>query len=253
LVALAGIGFIAFAAHPLVGIVGAGFLPSKSSLTIHLLYLLLPVILLQSVSNFWGSLLNANGRFALAASTPIITSVIATFAVLHLSEKWGISVLAGATLGGLTLEATVIATTVQRTFGSLMPRWHGYDRDTRTVMAQYLPVVAGSFVTSIIVLVDQAVAARLGPGSIAAINYGNKLVTVVLTLMAVAVGTAVLPYFSRFVVVRDWYGARACLRRWIAIMFFLSLIVMAIFLWRISLDVIHYNFLFSSATFFASE
>jgi putative peptidoglycan lipid II flippase len=230
LASAAAVVIVSVTSHPFVRLVGAGFSPAKSELTLRLLQVLLPIIFLQGIANFWGSLLNADGRFALAASTPIITSTISTIAVWRFGAELGIEVLAASTLLGLAIEAIVIAAAARRHFDSLMPRWHGYDRDSRAVLVQYFPIMAGGFVTSIIALVDQTVAARLGPGSIAALNYGNKLVTVVLTLIAVAIGTAVLPYFSRFVAVRDWRGARACLHRWIAIMFLSSLIVTGIFL-----------------------
>src|SRR5207253_3012733 len=48
----------------------------------------------------------------------------------------------------------------------------------------------------------------LPPGSVSALSYGNKLVGMLLGLGVSAVGTAVLPHFSRIAVRGDWAAVR---------------------------------------------
>ena len=71
--------------------------------------------------------------------------------------------------------------------------------ELRAVIGQYAPMVTGAFLMGGTVLVDQAMAAMLEPGSVAALNYANRVVAMIRGIDAKALGTAVLPYFSRMV------------------------------------------------------
>ena len=66
-------------------------------------------------------------------------------------------------------------------------------------------------------LVDQAMATPLGQGSVSALNYGIKLSSLILQTGALAVGTAVLPYFSRMIAHEDWRGVRSTLRAYLGL------------------------------------
>ena len=61
-------------------------------------------------------------------------------------------------------------------------------------------------------LVDQSMAAMLAPGSVAALNYARKIITVFIVIGATPLGTAALPYFSQMVANQDWRGCRHTLR-----------------------------------------
>ena len=93
-----------------------------------------------------------------------------------------------------------------------MPRWHGLDHALRKVINQYIPVVAGAILMCGTMLVDQSMAAMLGAGSVATLNYGGKVVTLILGIGSVSLSTAVFPHFSRMVAVYDWAGIRHTLK-----------------------------------------
>src|SRR5690242_5769332 len=52
----------------------------------------------------------------------------------------------------------------------------------------------------------------LGPGSVAALNYGNKVVSVIVSIGSLAISTAILPHFSRMVAAGDWGNIRHTLK-----------------------------------------
>ena len=54
----------------------------------------------------------------------------------------------------------------------------------------------------------------LGPGSVAVLNYGNRLIAVPVNISTTALGTAVIPYFSVMAAKNDWNGIRHTLRRY---------------------------------------
>jgi putative peptidoglycan lipid II flippase len=55
-------------------------------------------------------------------------------------------------------------------------------------------------------------AAMIGPGSVATLSYGNKVVSFIMGTGSMALGTAVLPHVSRMVVMADWGGLRHTLK-----------------------------------------
>jgi putative peptidoglycan lipid II flippase len=93
-----------------------------------------------------------------------------------------------------------------------MPYWHGLDHALRKVVNQYIPVVAGALLMCGTMLVDQSMAAMLGAGSVATLNYGGKVLTLILGIGSVSLSTAVFPHFSRMVAVYDWTGIRHTLK-----------------------------------------
>jgi len=208
-----------------VPFLGSGFGSEKLALTRSIFYFLLPVLLLSGLSTIWGSILNAEERFALAAATPLVTPVVTAMALLLLGKRFGIYALVWGTLCGLLMEASLLAAGLRRQGYSFIPRWSRMDRSMKQVFRQYLPMAAGAFLMSGTILVDQAMAAMLGPGSVSVLNYGNKMSGFIIGISSFAMGTAVFPHFSRMVVLRDWDSVKHTLKIYARIILFFSVLV----------------------------
>ena len=68
-------------------------------------------------------------------------------------------------------------------------------------------------------VIDQAMAAMLPSGSVAALSYANKIVNLIIAVGATALTTAALPYFSHMVAEHDWDGCRHTLMRYTSLTF----------------------------------
>jgi putative peptidoglycan lipid II flippase len=119
-----------------------------------------------------------------------------------------------ATLAGSVLHAAAVVWMMGGRGYRFSLRWHGMTEATREVAHQYGPVLLSSVVSSGGLLADQSMAAMLPAGSVSALVYANRFVSVVITLLAGAVSAAVTPYFSRMIARRDWAGCRNTLRSW---------------------------------------
>jgi len=206
---LIGITVLLVALSPaLLPLVGSGFAADKLSLTRSLYFLLLPTLVIYGLSTTWSAVLNADRRFVLAALAPGITPAITIALVAGLGFRWGIFSVAAGTLAGFILEAALLGGALKRHGFSLLPRWHGFDPATRQVIGQFAPLMSGALLMSSSTVIDQSMAALLGSGSVAALNYGNKIVTFILGVGSLAIGTAVLPFFSRMIAAGDWAGTR---------------------------------------------
>ena len=156
---------LALLASYILPIVASGFGPEKLALTRSLFYVLLPALVINGLATVWRAVLNSSERFALAAATPIITAIAAVALLLMMGGVWGIYALAVGTVGGFVVEAGLLAWGLRRQKLSLVPRWYGIDPSMRQVINQSVPVIAGALLLGSTPLIDQSMAAMLGPGS----------------------------------------------------------------------------------------
>jgi len=197
---------------PLLAMIASGFSAEKLALTRALYFALLPYLFVSGVSVIWSAILNARGRFALAAIAPIVTPVLTMTLLLTVVKRWNIYAVVAGTVGGILLETLVLGWSLRRHGFSLLPRWHGMSAATKQVLQQYAPVIAGGLVMNCTTLVDQAMATTLGSGSVAVLNYANKIIAFTLGVATMALGAAVLPHFSRMAAAGDRAGIRHTLR-----------------------------------------
>jgi len=206
---------MALLAHGFFPLIASHFPPAKLALSIRLFYGLLPIVLLTGIAANCTAILNTLDRFALPALAPAVISISIILGALFFGSRFGIWAMVYATLTGSLLHAALVAWMMEAHGYAFSLRWHGMSEATREVAGQYGPMLLGSVVASGGLLVDQSMAAMLPAGSVSALVYANRFVSVVLTLLAGAVSTAIVPYFSRMIAQRDWAGCRYTLRTWV--------------------------------------
>jgi putative peptidoglycan lipid II flippase len=176
------------------------------------------MIVLSGVGSTWSGVLNAKDRFVLAGLRGALTPLAAVVGLLVAPPGRAIYGLAGGTVTGMALEAVVLAWALKREGFSCLPHWSGYDSELRAVLSQYAPMAAGALLLGCTSVIDPAMAALAGPGSVAALGYGNKLVALVLGVASMGLGTAVFPHFSRMAAANDWKGLRNTLNTYTRIL-----------------------------------
>jgi putative peptidoglycan lipid II flippase len=211
-----------FASPFYLPIIASGFSDEKIKLTRGLLQLLSPVIVIFGLNAVWGALLNADRSFGLVAITPVVTPLMMILFLVFGGSTWGIRSLAIGTVCGMFLEASIIGAALKRRGISLLPKWYGLDENVRQVIRQLAPLISGAILMCGMDFADQAMAAMLGPGSVSALNYGKRIISVPLSLSAIALGTAVIPYFSSMVARQDWPAVRHTLKRLYFLIFMVS-------------------------------
>lgn len=213
---------LALLAMPVLTLLASSFSQEKLALTRSLFFMVLPIVTIKGVATIWIAVLNADNRFVLAAIVPAITPLMTVVALLQVSSRFGIYAVVIGTVGGASLEAAILAWHLRRLDIPIIPRWNGWTPAMAQVARQYGSVVAGATLMSSTVLVDQAMAAMLGPGSVSALSYGGKVVSFALAVGATAVGTAVLPHFSRMVAAKDWQGVRHTVRTYVRLIILIT-------------------------------
>jgi putative peptidoglycan lipid II flippase len=226
----AAAALLALAAPWLLPRLGSSFSTDKLALTHALFLLLLPVLVVSGLARCWAAILNGSERFALPALSPVTTPAGAVLALLLLGPVWGIHALALGTLAGAVVELAVLAPALRRCGLAVLPRWHGLDDALRQMLRQYVPVAAGLVLMAATTVVDQAMAATRGPGSVAALAYGTRVVTFLLGL-ATVLGVATLPYYAQLVARREWESVWHVLKTYAALVLLTTVPVTLLGIW----------------------
>ena len=197
-------------------LLGHGFPAAKLLLTRKLLYLLLPWVVFSGIATLLSYIMNAGEKFAAPAIVPLATTSAVILCIVL--ARWGgiFSLVIGTVIGGL-LEAVVLLRFLATHEIHLRFRWSGFDPRVRKMLAQYAPMLAGSFLMGGTAVVDQAIAAMLPGGSVAALNYANKISGAIAVIGTTALSTAAFPYFSKMVAENDWHGCRHTLKRYVVL------------------------------------
>jgi putative peptidoglycan lipid II flippase len=206
---------MALTARGFFPLIASHFATAKLALAVRLFYGLLPVVVITGIAVNCTAVLNTLDRFALPALAPTVISVSILVGALCFGARYGIWAMVYSTLAGSLVHAVIVAWMMEARGYRFRLRWHGMNQATREVAGQYGPVLLSSVVSSGGLLVDQAMAAMLVAGSVSALVYANRFVSVVLTLLAGAISSAIVPYFSRMIAHHDWAGCRHTLRTWV--------------------------------------
>lgn len=184
----------------LVLVFGTGFTTGggPADLATAMLRFTFPYIFFISLTAMAGGVLNTYGRFAIPAFTPVLLNLVLIAAAVWLSPRLGQPTLALAV-------GVFIAGAVQLTFqvpflmrARLLPRPRlGFAHEgVRRILRLMLPIMFGSSVAQINILVDTWIATFLAAGSISWLYYSDRLVEFPLGVFGIAIATVILPALS---------------------------------------------------------
>ncbi|MDC3123585.1 murein biosynthesis integral membrane protein MurJ [Gammaproteobacteria bacterium] len=208
LVVIAGLAF----AGPLAALFAPGFIdqPTLFSQLTELVHITFPYLGLISLTAYAGALLNAHGRFALPAFTPVMLNVCLTLAALlglmgHLQSP-PIVILAWGVLVAGVLQCLIQLPSLARLHLLPKPVVATSHPGMKQVGHLLVPAIFSASVGQINALVNTMIASTLATGSIAWLYYADRLLELPVGLIAVALGTVMLPHLSRLVTEEDERG-----------------------------------------------
>lgn len=202
LAALVPLTALAMVAMPsIVMLLAPGFVdePEKFALSVQYSRITFPYLLMVSVVAFFGGILNAVDKFGPFAAAPIMfnMTLIAALLISHLVGgtaalflSWGV-VAAGIVqiiwLGVAVVRSGWVITLVR-------PRLTAPIKRLFMVMA---PSAIGAGVLQINIMIDMMLASLLPGGAMSYLYYADRLNQLPLSVIGIAIGTALLPTLSR--------------------------------------------------------
>ena len=193
------IGIIA--APILIMLFAPGFLweGNQYQLAVQLLQITFPYLLFISLTAFAGGILNAHGKFAIPAFTPVFLNICMIIAAIWLAPLMAEPVMAlawGVFIAGVVQLLFQIPALIGL---GLMPRPRlGFkDAGVRRMMGLMLPAIFGVSVVQINLLVDTLFASFLPSGSVSWLYYSDRLVEFPIGIFGVALSTVILPHLAK--------------------------------------------------------
>jgi putative peptidoglycan lipid II flippase len=184
--------FLAFdVVRPLV----EGLSPVYQDLAADLLRLVLPAVILLSLSSILSGGLYALKRFAFPAFTATVFNAGIVATSLVLGYRWGVRSMALGLLVGAALQVVLQlpglrSARLQWVLNLRHPALHRIGR-------LYLPILIGLVVDTLAVLLSYNLASHTGEGSISWMEYAATIIQFPLGLIVTAVSIATLPTLSR--------------------------------------------------------
>jgi putative peptidoglycan lipid II flippase len=172
------------------------------------------MVLLTGIASNCTAVLNTVEHFAVPAIVPIATSLTIIGSSLLFGMRIGIWAIVYGALAGALIQGIWMGWLTNHSGYRFRLRWYGMNEATREVAHQFGPVLLSSLVASGGLLVDQSMAAMLPAGSVSALAYATRFVSVAVALLAGAVSSALTPYLSSIVARGDWCAGRQTVRNW---------------------------------------
>ncbi len=198
LLAITVVGVLA--APLLILIFAPGFLGegTQYAQAVGLLRVTFPYLFFISLTAFAGGILNTYGRFAVPAFTPVLLNVClisaAVFAAPHFADPiMALAVgvfIAGAAQLGFQLPYLARLGLLPR------PRWGWRNPKVRSIINRMLPILFGSSVAQVNLMLDTIIASALATGSVSWLYFSDRLMEFPLGVFSIAIATVILPSLS---------------------------------------------------------
>lgn len=182
----------------IVNVFAIGFTGDKLELTINFVKILFLGSIFLELSNIASSYLQIKGNYIIPGIIAIPYNLIIILSIA-LSSKGNIYIIVYGTIVAMIMQLVVQIPFMYK-YGY---RHKNYikinDNHIKEMLCLVAPVFVGVAVNQINSLVDKSLASTLNSGSIAALNYANKLNGFILALFVMSVATVVYPLFSKYI------------------------------------------------------
>ncbi len=185
----------------LIDVIAPGFEGDKRDLTIQIVRILFPGAGLLVMSAWFLGVLNSHHKFFVSYTAPVAWNVAMIATLIYYGPRRSQDGLAIAiSWGSVVGSALQIAVQVPQTFALLRKHRIDFARVSaplRSVFHNLTPVVVSRGVINLTTYVDNVLASLLPTGAVAALNYGQLLYMVPISLFGYSVAASELPAMSR--------------------------------------------------------
>jgi putative peptidoglycan lipid II flippase len=195
-----------------------GFDTQSYQITVRLTRIMFPYLLLIGLSSTLISILNSHDYFFLPglSSAFLNLGMIMFLVIFSLVQQADLEeqavVLALGVLFGGVLQTAVNLPLLKKIGYQLRLNLSLKGEALNNLWRRFIPGVVGLAIREINLAVDLILASFLISGSIAALQYGNRLMQLPLGIIGISASSAVLPMFSRYTAAKDWKNLSETLR-----------------------------------------
>ena len=207
----------------IIKIMAIGFEGRQLDLAILLTRIGMPKLIFSGSIGIFIGFLHSEQRFKSVSSIYLFSSLVLIIYLLFFSHRFGIKGLMFASFLSVVIQLIVLLPEVKKV---------GYKykliadmKDNYLIKFGYLilPILFGTAINEINVVVDRALASNLKPGSISALNYANKLNYLVLGVFISAITTVIFPMLAKEFNCNDMRGMKKILEYGINIILIITI------------------------------
>jgi len=215
---------------------GEGFasVPGKLELTIAMTKIMFPFLLLVSMYAFFMAVLNAHKQFLLSALAPSFynLTLILVNVYCYMTHQFSGIILAWTVIAAGFLQfAVLVPPYLKLNLGYKFAWSHLRSEPVMRTLRAFAPTVVGLGIVQIMGLINVNFASRLAEGSVSYIAAADRLLELPLSLIAVSLGTVLLPSLSEKT--GDQRALNQSLARTLKVVIFLC-VPAAVGLWMLS-------------------
>ncbi|HOX15224.1 MAG TPA: murein biosynthesis integral membrane protein MurJ, partial [Smithellaceae bacterium] len=185
----------------IISVIGYGFVsdPRQFALAVFLNRLMFPYVFIISLGALCMGILNSFRRFASPALSPVMWNLAIITSALCLRSFFAepITSLAIGVLVGGVLQLSLQWPFLRKCGVRLKFRFNFRHPGLKQVGILLIPATLGAGITTINVFVGSMLASMLPAGSVTYLFYADRIMELPLGVFAIAIGTAILPSFSR--------------------------------------------------------
>ncbi|MBM9602930.1 murein biosynthesis integral membrane protein MurJ [Desulfopila inferna] len=191
-----------------------GLIAGKEELTILLTRIMMPFLVLISLSAVVMGILNTKNKFfipALASSFFNLGSILGGVSLAVILPKWGVPAIVGMAIGTLIgglLQLAVQIPALMKCGFRFYPHLNFRDPGLIRILKLMIPAVIGLSATQINIFINTNFAASCPEGSVSWLQYAFRLVQLPIGIFGVAIGIAAMPLLARYSANKNLDGLR---------------------------------------------
>ncbi len=185
-----------------MGLIAGGFKtkPETMAYAIEYTRITFPYILFISLTALIGGVLNSMDRFGAPAATQIIANIVVIGCFVYfqdITDTPGHAAAWGSALSGVIQFVWLYWVCVRQTGMCIKLKMPRITDEMRQMFKLFIPGVVGSGIVQLNLFMNMAIGSRLHTGGLASLHIADRVNQLPLSLIGVAMGTALLPVLYR--------------------------------------------------------
>lgn len=200
-------------AQPIMAFISPGSSPQLLALAADLLRWMLPSLFFIVLIGLFSSTLNVHFSFVLPNIGTIANSAIVILVLVFFAPSLHIYALALGTTLGFFGAAFIMLPRIVRERYSLTPNWQWRDPELRKIGERFVPIMLGSFLTSLNEFIEKFLVSDLGDDKIAALGYAKEIYHVPMAIFLAAFAMPLFPLLVEFVTKKEFTSMKLTIEK----------------------------------------
>ena len=187
------IGITMLFTQPLIKIMAPGFTHNQIELAVTITRIMIPSMVFLTLTSISTGVLNANKQFVLPAFSATIQNVVIILATILLAHTYGVYGLSIGVLIGAAGQFFIQYPSFKKAEIGLNFAFREHKERIFRIMILFYPIIIAAISVQLNSLVDRMVSTGLETGSVSALNYGNRLLWLPLSVILTPLITVLYP------------------------------------------------------------